>query len=322
MNRCTLFILSCLTLAACQDNTSHNPTSASQLAASTSQHTNQTIPPFNEAKPTDIYQQYAWLNRKTAAQLAQTTPEQANKLYDAYRQESDEILQQINNKEIDLLQNYTADQYWTLNEASGIPTPTPIMQHKQNELAKVGLRLVDVGGGLAEIAAAKNTESLLFADKVSPDYRDFIQQQDIESNTLAEIDDAIVIPWADLGARVAFWEKFIKQYPQSPLAQEAQQRMQWNAAAFLFGTKNTPIEVAPLQPKGDIQEEVARNFDEINHAWTVFSRQYPQSPITALIPEAAKVTQLPLEARFDAIQTLRHQHFPALPTEATPTKNP
>ncbi|XXQ67291.1 hypothetical protein ACKLNO_06470 [Neisseriaceae bacterium B1] len=311
------FILSTIlitTLSACfqQENTPAVPASAPTITAPTQL----TIAAFNEAKPADIYQQYAWLNRRAQAQLAHANVAQANQLYDAYRVETDAVLQAINDQELPFLENYADDQYWLNDETASEPKPSPALVQKHQQLAQFGLRYVDIGEGMAEIAPVANTETQLFGGKVSPDYQAYIQQQDHENNQLADSDAAIVISWTELAARVAFWEKFVQDHPQSPFASDAQQRLMWYANAFLFGLDNTPVEDGSQFPKGEAQDEAKRIFDEINHAWNVFERQYPQSRITPLIAQARQIATLSADERINAMQQLRGQQIGLLAASA------
>lgn len=309
--RFALSLICCSILAACsqQETAPTAPSSAPSQAvpAQASPVQAASIAAFNEPKPTDIYQQYAWLNRRAQAQLANANAAQANQLYDAYRIDSDAILQAINDQELSFLENYTDDQYWQNDAKASEPQPTAAMLQKQQHLAQFGLRYVDVGEGMAEIAPLAKTETQLFADKVSPDYQMYILQQDHENNQLAASDAAIVISWAELGTRVAFWESFIQTYPQSPLISEAKSRFVWYSNAFFFGLDNTPVADGLQLEKGATQDEAIRIFDEINHAWTVFERQHPQSRITALLPKVRQIATLSEEDRITAIQQLRQQ---------------
>lgn len=264
---------------------------------------------FSEAKPTDIYEQYAWFNRKTAADLKQVKQhEQANRIYDDYREQTDELLEKINQAQSDLLEDYYADQWWQYDEAKQQTEPSSALLAKKQYLDKIGLQYIDVGEGMAEIIPKPNTEPDLFAQKVSSDYRAFIVQQDSQNNQLAFSNETILIPWIQLGERVAFWEKFVQDYPQSALLNEAKQQLAWYADAFLFGLDNMPIQTAAGLPEGEIRNEAQRFMDEVSHAWNVFTTQNPQSKITPLITQARQIAELPDEERLAAIRKFRQQY--------------
>lgn len=266
---------------------------------------------FDEPRPSDMYRQFAWLQRKTAAELA-AAPNQAagDRIYDAYRQQSNALLNQINEAQTDVLQDFYVGRLWTYDEKKQELLPTDELKQKQAHLAQVGLRYADVGEGMAEIMPQGGLVPQLFADKVSPDYQAYIRQQDFENQNLATADAALVIPWTEIGERVAFWENFIAQYPQSAWHHEAKQLFAFYSSAFLFGLDNTPVIDPKPFKQGDVKDELLRGYEEINHAWQVFVRQYPQSRVSAWVPQAQQIAALPDEARLAAIRQWRATHFP------------
>lgn len=305
MNHRFIFpLLLTVALVACSNESKHNPSETNNTASPTA---SVSLATFNEPEPTDWYEKYAWLNRQAQAQLQQADAAQANRLYDQYRNQTDAVLQAINEQEATFLENYADDANWQNDETASQPQATAQLLAKQQQLAQFGLRYVEIGAGMAEIAPLSDTETKLFADKVSPDYRAFITQEEHENKQLADTDNAIVISWAELGKRVAFWEQFVQQQPTSPLTEEAKQRLTWYTDAFLFGLANTPVQDGSQLPEGATQDEAKRIYDEMQYAWQIFERQYPHSPITPHLAHARTIAALSDDEREVAIETWRTQ---------------
>lgn len=283
-----LSVFALCVLAACSQQQSTPATASSAIAPIVA----------TEPKPSDIYEQLGWLYRQTQAKLANTTPEQADKIYLDYREESKKIIQQINEKElIPLIILFSEEK------------ATPDIKNKVQDLAKWQLEITDVNMDIT-IRVIPAYEVALFANKVSPATQQFIEIQAEHDKKMVFGDAVILVSWQELGKRVADWEQFVQNNPQHPLAADANKQFEMYANAYLFGSDNTPVvNVGKDDPQlSDIYEE----YKKIDQEWQHFAQQYPNSKLTPLFDQVRELVKKNNEEGFELMEQFKQKHFPSL----------
>lgn len=202
---------------------------------------------------------FAARKEEIQAELKSLSQKEANALYKKYAEENDGQIQEIQEKEQDLLANFY--NYY------GNTTATPdSIKKKENLLNSAGLELWEIGEGYVEIRTQHDFYYNLFKNYVTPDYREFLHINSEEEKDLYSADAGIGISWEELGNRVLSWENFLKKYPGSDLTEDAMNYYKGYQMDYLFGMDNTPTmeySTAELYPENitEFKRFIAQNPD-------------------------------------------------------------
>jgi len=202
--------------------------------------------------------------------LGSLSRDEANALYETYKQENDSSLVVLDGYERNILENYYS--YFSDERGNAINPPDSITK-KVKLLDSAGLEYWEIGEGIVEIRTQPNYYLNLFKGSVSPDYEDYITLLAKDDENLYAADAGLAISFADVGRRVINWEKFIAKHPYSKMTPNAIEIYKIYQEGFLLGMDNTPtIEVTDNK----IYPENLKEFK-------AFSAANPKSPTTALI---------------------------------------
>ncbi|WP_303065244.1 hypothetical protein [Alysiella sp.] len=298
-----IFSLVWCLLAACSDEkTESSSASAAPVVSVPSKQKVAVV-----SAETNVYAHYANINQAALAKLKNLSPVQADQFYIEYRKQVITALEAINAQEQLFLDDFLNDANWDYDAISRQSKPSANMQKHINHLNEYGLRYEDLGGGVAAIVPKVGIETELFATKTTSEYRDFILQQDRESTLVDSMDGAVVVSWRELADRAAAWERFVQNYPNSALLDEAEQKFQWNTYLFLFGLDNTPVEAVEYdEPEA---EQLRQFYREIEAEWARYEQHYPRSRIVPMLAEARQIALLEGEARLDAVKRFRDRYL-------------
>ncbi len=160
---------------------------------------------------------------------------EANELYEQYVEEMERGVDYLNELEADLLAVYS--NYYE-NEKDQYVFPDSLQQHA-DLFKNTELQFWEVGEGFVEIRYKPYHYYNIFKGKVTDDYEYFLKNEAIENTVLYSADAGILISPKELGERVLTWEKFIIQYPKSPLLDQATKLYQEYCYDYFMGMENT-----------------------------------------------------------------------------------
>lgn len=106
-------------------------------------------------------------------------------------------------------------------------------------LAANGFRLVASEGMVFPVVDWRKFQAF-FAGKATEPVRQFIDQRTSEQNEPIYDDGGIVVPMEKVADQAVFWEKFNRDNPNFPLAEETRESERWLRLVLLGGTDNTP----------------------------------------------------------------------------------
>ena len=121
------------------------------------------------------------------------------------------------------------------------PRLTPRMQQMSLWQGKEYIDNYYIGEG--EMALRRHPQFVtdIFSPYLPEAEQVFTRQLAKENTTLTTNDAALVIPWSEVSNRALFWERYLKRYPDSPYAKQAEFLFQWYQAILFQGLDNTPV---------------------------------------------------------------------------------
>lgn len=164
-----------------------------------------------------------------------TSKTQGNEIYEEYLENMGNRVENFNELEADFLSVYT--NYYE-HEKDQYVFPDSLQQHI-DLFKNTELEFWEVGEGFVEIRYKPYLYYNFFKGKVTEDYEYFIENEAKENTVLYSADAGILISPKELGDRVLTWEKFIIQYPKSPLLDHATKLYQEYCYEYLMGMENT-----------------------------------------------------------------------------------
>jgi hypothetical protein len=164
-----------------------------------------------------------------------TSKTQGNEIYEEYHENIGNRIENFNELEADLLSVYT--NYYE-HEKNQYVFPDSLQQHI-DLFKNTELEFWEVGEGFVEIRYKPYYYYNIFKGKVTEDYEYFLKNEAKENTVLYSADAGILISPKELGERVLTWEKFIIQYPKSPLLDQATKLYQEYCYEYLMGMENT-----------------------------------------------------------------------------------
>lgn len=164
-----------------------------------------------------------------------TSKTQGNEIYEEYLENMGNRVENFNELEADFLSVYT--NYYE-HEKDQYVFPDSLQQHI-DLFKNTELEFWEVGEGFVEIRYKPYHYYNFFKGKVTEDYECFLKNEAKENTVLYSADAGILISPKELGERVLTWEKFIIQYPKSPLLDQATKLYQEYCYEYLMGMENT-----------------------------------------------------------------------------------
>lgn len=225
---------------------------------------------INEILVNELCEKIALEKKNIEQKLLETSPDEANKLYQDFYKNVKTILTELNNIEVKTLETYYDE---TPNSKLNIKNLFHIIR-------KYALYLKEVGEGFVEIETKPDYFYKIFKNFTTKDYEVYLNQKAIENETIYAQDAGLVISFKDLGERIIFWENFLNEYPDSTLKNEVFEDYKYYQDNFLFGMDNTPTyEVDYNINENKIKYIYPENITEFNN----FKKNYPNSPLVNLI---------------------------------------
>ncbi|SUA44041.1 Uncharacterised protein [Neisseria zoodegmatis] len=273
----TLNIAALFLLAACGESAVHTAeqpvrTQASSAVAEQAEKKAEQPKETVTDKREKLLAQFAAQTAEIEARLKKASPQEADRLYEQFESAPREgsILSQLNDVEGEWLNNFYSAPHWKETESGGW-RPTALLRKKKQQAAAVGLEYVYLSEGEGVLRLKSDFMLNLFGCCVSPDYHAYLDTLAETQKSVVATDAAVHVSWPELGDKVALWESFLSEYPNSRLKEQAESYYQGYLELFLLGADNTPTY---------IEDHVYPAYDA---AWQYFIASNPESPVSAFL---------------------------------------
>ena len=211
-------------------------------------------------------------NKKSVIERLKTSnPEEADKIYNDYLKISQLIIENINTEHLDFLNNiYNEDSEYYFTEKDW-KTANKFLNNydlKIFDLAEVEVRIMEV----------PNYYYNIFKDYVTDDYREYLEITYKENKEPYYTDGSILVPYDKIADRLLTWENFLKKYPNSDLAEIANEKCNIYRRIYILGSDNSPTREGGWE-NNELFYIPENNLKEFNR----FIEKYPDSPTVELI---------------------------------------
>ena len=219
----------------------------------------------------DILDNFIENKKSVIERLKISTPEEADKIYNDYLKISQLIIENINTEHLDFLNNiYNEDSEYYFTEKDW-KTANKFLNNydlKIFDLAEVEVRIMEV----------PNYYYNIFKDYVTDDYREYLEITYKENEEPYFTDGSILVSYDKIVDRLLTWENFLKKYPNSDLAEIANEKCNIYRRVYILGSDNTPTREGGWE-NNELFYIPENNLKEFNR----FIEKYTDSPTVELI---------------------------------------
>ena len=210
-------------------------------------------------------------NKKEIMEKLKTiNKDEANKLYEQYVEDNENILYKIveaTEKFLDSIYYGSAEEQFTEKD----------WNDTNKILNKYDLELWNIGEGMVTIKELPHLYYDVFKDYVTDDYKEYLKIWAKDHEELYQADAGLSISFEELGDRIARWENFLNKYPNSTLKPKVTALLNSYREDYILGMENTPtIDGGYDNVPITIYEEAKKEYDR-------FMKKYPNSPTVELI---------------------------------------
>ena len=192
-----------------------------------------------------------------------------NNNYEVYREGRERKINELNNLEATLLENYI-NYYDNKLEKYVLPDSVKV---KSLLCEKANIEFWDIGEGYTELRTEPYFYYNVFKNYVTKDYSDFLLIEAQDNSVLYSGDASLGISFQEVSERVLNWENYLNNYPKSKLFKQAREKYVAYCSTYLFGMDNTPtFEYS----NNEIYPENQLEFNR-------FISKNPKSKLTALV---------------------------------------
>lgn len=245
-----------------------------------------------------IVYRYNQITKNAVAKAEAANGEEANEVYEKYIAQTSVLIQDLNNKERQTLDNYHMYFYKDGEKA----TPPDSIQVKSYLLNKAGLEYRNAGEGMGLITTQPGHYYATFKKYVTPDYHHYLKLSAEHDVVPYSFDGALNISFKEVGDRVLDWENFITKYPESNLKKEAKMKYAGYQMDFLFGLNNTP---AFNYDDGGLEPENKKVLEQ-------FIREHPKSYTAELAKAVLNATNKNVTDIRQKAEKLQREHLAKL----------
>ena len=219
----------------------------------------------------DILDNFVENKKSVIERLKISTPEEADKIYNDYLKISQLIIENINTEHLDFLNNiYNEDSEYYFTEKDW-KTANKFLNNydlKIFDLAEVEVRIMEV----------PNYYYNIFKDYVTDDYREYLEIIYKENEEPYFTDGSILVSYDKIADRLLTWENFLKKYPNSNLAEIANEKCNIYRRVYILGSDNTPTREGGWE-NNELFYIPENNLKE----FTRFIEKYSDSPTVELV---------------------------------------
>ena len=219
----------------------------------------------------DILDNFVENKKSVIERLKISTPEEANEIYNDYLKISQLIIENINTEHLDFLNNiYNKDSEYYFTEKD--------WKTANKFLNNYDLEIFDLAETEVSIIEVPNYYYNIFKDYVTDDYREYLEITYKENEEPYFTDGSILVPYDKIADRLLTWENFLKKYPNSDLAEIANEKCNIYRRIYILGSDNAPTREGGWE-NNELFYIPENNLKEFNR----FIEKYPDSPTVELI---------------------------------------
>ncbi|WP_335995979.1 tetratricopeptide repeat protein [Fusobacterium polymorphum] len=219
----------------------------------------------------DILDNFVENKKSVIERLKISTPEEANEIYNDYLKISQLIIENINTEHLDFLNNiYNKDSEYYFTEKD--------WETANKFLNNYDLEIFDLAETEVRIMEVPNYYYNIFKDYVTDDYREYLEITYKENKEPYFTDGSILVPYDKIADRLLTWENFLKKYPNSDLAEIANEKCNTYRRIYILGSDNAPTREGGWE-NNELFYIPENNLKEFNR----FIEKYPDSPTVELI---------------------------------------
>ena len=219
----------------------------------------------------DILDNFVENKKSIIERLKISTPEEANEIYNDYLKISQLIIENINTEHLDFLNNiYNKDSEYYFTEKD--------WETANKFLNNYDLEIFDLAETEVRIMEVPNYYYNIFKDYVTDDYREYLEITYKENEEPYFTDGSTLVPYDKIADRLLTWENFLKKYPNSDLAEIANEKCNIYRRIYILGSDNAPTREGGWE-NNELFYIPENNLKEFNR----FMEKYPDSPTVELI---------------------------------------
>ena len=219
----------------------------------------------------DILDNFVENKKSVIERLKISTPEEADKIYNDYLKISQLIIENINTEHLDFLNNiYNEDSEYYFTEKD--------WETANKFLNNYDLEIFDLAETEVRIMEVPNYYYNIFKDYVTGDYREYLEITYKENEEPYFTDGSILVSYDKIADRLLTWENFLKKYPNSNLAEIANEKCNIYRRVYILGSDNAPTREGGWE-NNELFYIPENNLKEFNR----FIEKYPDSPTVELV---------------------------------------
>ncbi|WP_338940328.1 tetratricopeptide repeat protein [Fusobacterium nucleatum] len=219
----------------------------------------------------DILDNFVENKKSVTERLKTSNPEEADKIYNDYLKISQLIIENINTEHLDFLNNiYNEDSEYYFTEKD--------WKTANKFLNNYDLEIFDLAETEVKIIEVPNYYYNIFKNYVTDDYKEYLEITSKENKEPYYTDGSILVPYDKIADRLLTWENFLKKYPNSDLAEIANEKCNIYRRIYILGSDNSPTREGGWE-NNELFYIPENNLKEFNR----FIEKYPDSPTVELI---------------------------------------
>ena len=219
----------------------------------------------------DVLNSFVENKKSVIERLKISTPEEADKIYNDYLKISQLIIENINTEHLDFLNNiYNEDSEYYFTEKD--------WETANKFLNNYDLEIFDLAETEVRIMEVPNYYYNIFKDYVTGDYREYLEITYKENEEPYYTDGSILVSYDKIADRLLTWENFLKKYPNSNLAEIANEKCNIYRRVYILGSDNAPTREGGWE-NNELFYIPENNLKEFNR----FIEKYPDSPTVELV---------------------------------------
>ena len=219
----------------------------------------------------DVLNNFTENKKSVIERLKISTPEEANEIYNDYLKISQLIIENINTEHLDFLNNiYNEDSEYYFTEKD--------WETANKFLNNYDLEIFDLAETEVRIMEVPNYYYNIFKDYVTGDYREYLEITYKENEDPYFTDGSILVSYDKIADRLLTWENFLKKYPNSDLAEIANEKCNIYRRVYILGSDNSPTREGGWE-NNELFYIPENNLKEFNR----FIEKYPDSPTVELV---------------------------------------
>lgn len=219
----------------------------------------------------DILNSFVENKKSVIERLKTSNKEEADKIYNEYLETNQLILENINEEYSELLSNiYNKDSKYYFTEKD--------WKTANKFLNNYDLEIFDLAETEVSIIEVPNYYYNIFKDYVTDDYREYLEITSKENEEPYYTDGSILVSYDKIADRLLTWENFLKKYPNSDLAEKANEECNTYRRIYILGSYDSPTREDGWE-NSELFYIPENNLKEFNR----FIEKYPDSPTVELI---------------------------------------